>query len=56
MKFPRVKNLIEISDKIVTVVGITCIFYGIYCIYPPAAWIVLGVILAFPGIPRKAVK
>lgn len=36
-------------DKIVTLTGIACIFSGIYQIYKPAAWIVLGIILSFPG-------
>jgi hypothetical protein len=50
------KNYINLADKMITILGIIFIFIGIYQIYSPAAWIVLGVILAFPGMPRKKVK
>lgn len=53
---PKIKNPIMFADKAITIVGIAFIFFGLYQIYPPVAWIVLGVIFAFPGIPRKAVK
>ena len=49
-------NVIKILDFTVVIFGIVMISIGLYKIYPPAMWIVAGAILAFPGIPRKAVK
>jgi hypothetical protein len=49
-------NLIKAFDSAVVLIGILMISIGLYKIYPPAMWIVTGIILAFPGIPRKAVK
>jgi hypothetical protein len=54
MKIPKIN--LNLADKAVTIGGIICIFTGIYQIYSPAAWIALGIILAFPEIHRKAVK
>lgn len=54
--FSKVKNPIDLLDKVITLIGIAFIIYGIKQIYSPAAWIVLGVILAWPGMPRRAVK
>ena len=47
--------LIELADKLVTILGILLIGYGLYQIYPPICFVVVGCILAFPGIPRKGV-
>ena len=44
--------LINLLDKVVTIVGITLIGYGLYQVYPPVCWVVTGAILAFPGLPR----
>jgi len=52
----KIKNPIKVLDTIATITGIACIFYGIYQIYPPVSWVVLGIVLSFPGIPKKAVK
>lgn len=57
MKLPKTQHIIMLIDKAVTILGIAFIFFGIYQIYPPAAWIVFGTILAFPDISGgKAVK
>jgi hypothetical protein len=55
-KLPRPANIIKWLDKLGTLLGIAFIFFGIFQIFQPAAWIVLGLILAFPGMPRKAVN
>ena len=52
----KIKNPVTVLDNIIVIIGILCIFIGIYQIYKPASWIALGIILAFPGLPRKAVK
>ncbi len=57
MKLLKTQHIIMLIDKAVTILGIAFIFFGIYQIYPPAAWIVFGTILAFPDISGgKAVK
>jgi hypothetical protein len=44
---------LKILDVICIMLGIASIGYGLYLIYPPAMFIVIGCILAFPGLPRK---
>lgn len=56
MKGKKIIKLIEISDKITVLLGIAMIGIGLYMIYPPAMFIVVGAILSFPGMPRKKVK
>jgi Na+-translocating ferredoxin:NAD+ oxidoreductase RnfE subunit len=61
MKIPQIRirnpgKIIGLLDILVTIAGIACIFAGIYQIYPPAAWIVLGLILALPRVSRKEAK
>lgn len=50
------RKIIPIADVIFTVVGIILIWMGLYMIYHPVSFIVLGIILAFPSIKGKAVK
>lgn len=53
---PLIKNPISLFDTVGTIAGIVMIGIGLYKIYPPAMYIIIGIILAFPGFPRKAVK
>ena len=55
LQLPKL-NLIKVSDIFAVIFGIIMISIGLYKIYPPAMWIVTGIILAFPGISRKVVK
>lgn len=50
------KNPIPILDLIGIISGIVLVAIGLYKIYPPAMYIIIGGILAFPGIKSKAVK
>jgi hypothetical protein len=50
----KIKNPISFFDNIGTVTGLILVAIGLYKIYPPVMYIVIGIILAFPGI--KAVK
>jgi hypothetical protein len=56
IKHSKIINSMTIIDTAVTIAGIILIGIGLYKIYPPAMYIIIGIILAFPGIPRKAVK
>jgi hypothetical protein len=47
---------IEVLDKAVILIGIAMIGIGLYMIYPPVMFIVVGAIFALPGLPRKEVK
>ena len=49
----KLKNPVNVADKAITILGIAFIFIGIYQIYSPAAWIVLGLIFAWPGLPNR---
>jgi len=55
LQLPKL-NIINIFDFTVVILGIVMISIGLYKIYPPAMWIVTGIILSFPRIPRKVVK
>lgn len=48
-KIMKLLDLMWLIDILGTLIGIACIFAGVYQIYKPAAWIILGVILAWPG-------
>jgi hypothetical protein len=56
IKLSYIKNTVNIFDFIGTIIGLILLAIGIYKIYPPAMYIVIGIILAFPRIPRRAVK
>ncbi len=56
MKLPKIKNVIGLMDTIGTLVGVIMIGIGLYKIFPPAMYIAIGIILAFPGIPKRTVK
>jgi hypothetical protein len=56
MKVLKFKDTIEILDLVGTIAGIIMVGIGLYQIYPPAMFIVIGTILALPNISRKAVK
>jgi len=48
---PRVKQLaaqIDLRDVFVFG-GLAMVGYGVHCIYPPAAWIVVGTVLFWVG-------
>ncbi len=47
---------IKIIDTFCVMIGLVLIGYGLYLIYPPVMFIVIGSILAFPELPRRAVK
>lgn len=49
-KMPKIRlPSLKIMDLMSTVAGIILIGIGLYMIYPPAMYIVIGGILAFPG-------
>ncbi len=51
-----IKYPVTVLDLTGIIAGIVLIAIGIYKIYPPAMFIIVGGILAFPGIKSKAVK
>ena len=56
ISIPKAKNPIQMLDMVGTIAGFVCVVVGIAQIYKPAAWIVAGIILVFPGMPKKEVK
>lgn len=54
--FSKIKNPVNVADIIGTIAGIVLIGIGLYQIYPPLMYITIGIIMAFPGIPRKGVN
>ena len=53
IKFPQILNA---ADLVGTAAGIVLIGIGLYKIYPPAMYVVIGLILALPKISGKVVK
>jgi hypothetical protein len=53
---PSIENPIALFDAAVVLAGIVMIGKGLYMVYPPLMYIVIGIILAFPGWPKKEVK
>ena len=46
----------RLSCEIVGFLGLACLFYGLYMIYPPAAWIgagVAGLLIGGSQYPQK---
>lgn len=58
MKIPKIKlpQILSVADLVGTAAGIVLIGIGLYKIYPPAMFIVIGGILALPKISGKVVK
>lgn len=45
----RVRAAVDLQDAFVFG-GLACVGYGLYCVYPPAAWIVVGGCLFWLGV------
>jgi len=48
------KNLLKRAlPDVFLVFGFSCITYGLYLLFPPAAMIVAGAMLIFAGVPKS---
>lgn len=56
IRMPSIRSSVALFDAAVVLIGIALIGKGLYMIYPPLMYIVIGTILAFPGWPKKEVK
>ena len=45
----KLKQYFDLRDAFVFG-GIACIWYGLNCVYPPSAWIVVGVVFLYLGV------
>jgi len=53
IKFKKIKFRVSIKEPLkdlLAIIGIGLLFYGIYLIYPPAAYIALGLGLIYVGV------
>jgi hypothetical protein len=51
----KITQIINIKDMLM-IIGLIMVGKGIYMIYPPAAWIVIGGFFIYLGWPCKVVK
>ena len=52
------KNKEKLPDHndLLIIIGSTMAGYGLHMIYPPLTWIIGGVLIAYLGWPKRAVK
>ena len=56
MKIRKNDYLSRNIPDLLLILGLGCLNYGLFCIYPPAMWVADGLILLFLGYPRKGAE
>ena len=51
----KITSAVSFKD-VLMIVGLVMAGKGMYMVYPPAMWLVLGMFIVFLGWPTKAVK
>ena len=49
-------NIFSFLPDILMIIGFVSLGYGLNMIYPPAMWIICGILVILVGYPKKGVK
>ena len=55
-KLPARRNVEETIAELELMAGFAMLFYGLYILFIPAAFIVCGILLILSGMPRKGAQ